>query len=48
MDIMLIPPLVALLSGMAILLWPRLLNTIVAFYLILLGLMTLLPQLMLR
>jgi len=48
MDIALIPPLVALLSGTAILLWPRLLNYIVAFYLILLGLMTLLPQLMMR
>jgi hypothetical protein len=45
MDIMLIPPLVALLSGIAILLWPRLLNYIVAFYLILFGLLGLLSQL---
>jgi len=44
MDIMLIPPLVSLLSGIAILIWPRLLNYIVAFYLILLGLLGLLSQ----
>jgi len=45
MDIMLIPPLVALLSGIAILIWPRLLNYIVAFYLILFGLVGLLSTL---
>ncbi len=39
------PPLVALLSGVAILIWPRLLNYIVAFYLILFGLLGLLPLL---
>lgn len=46
MDIDLIviaPPLVSLLSGIAILIWPRLLNYIVAFYLILFGLVGLIP-----
>jgi len=47
MDIMLIPPLVSLLSGIAILIWPRLLNYIIAFYLILFGLVGLLGQLQL-
>ena len=37
------PPLISLLAGIAILLWPRLLNYIVAFYLILFGLVGLLP-----
>ena len=37
------PPLIALLSGIAILIWPKLLNYIVAFYLILFGLMGLVP-----
>jgi len=40
------PPLVALLSGIAILIWPRLLNFIVAFYLILFGILGLLPLLL--
>jgi len=40
------PPLVALLSGIAILIWPRLLNFIVAFYLILFGVLGLLPLLL--
>ncbi len=39
------PPLVSLLSGIAILIWPRLLNYIVAFYLILFGLVGLVPLL---
>jgi hypothetical protein len=39
------PPLVSLLSGIAILIWPRLLSYIVAFYLILFGLLGLLPVL---
>lgn len=39
------PPLVSLLSGIAILIWPRLLSYIVAFYLILFGLLGLLPML---
>ncbi len=37
------PPLVSLLSGVAILIWPKLLNYIVAFYLIFFGIMGLLP-----
>jgi len=40
------PSLVSLLAGIAILIWPRLLNYIVAFYLILFGLMGLLGNLM--
>ena len=43
---MLGPSLFALLAGIAILIWPRLLNYIVAFYLILFGLMGLLGNLM--
>lgn len=39
------PPLLSLLAGIAILVWPRLLNYIVAFYLILFGLVGLLPLL---
>jgi hypothetical protein len=39
------PLFMSLLSGIAILIWPRLLNYIVAFYLILLGLVGLLGQL---
>ncbi len=42
------PSLIALLAGIAILIWPRLLNYIVAFYLILFGLMGLLGNLMMR
>lgn len=45
MDILLVPPLMSLMSGIAILIWPRLLNYIVAFYLILFGLVGLLSQL---
>ena len=37
------PPVVSLLAGIAILVWPKLLNYIVAFYLILFGLIGLLP-----
>ncbi|HED19840.1 MAG TPA: DUF3096 domain-containing protein [Gammaproteobacteria bacterium] len=37
------PPLISLLSGIAILIWPKLLNYIVAFYLILFGLVGLVP-----
>ena len=37
------PPLISLLSGIAILIWPKLLNYIVAFYLILFGLAGFLP-----
>lgn len=35
-------PIIALLSGIAILIWPRLLNYIVAIYLILIGLIQIL------
>ena len=44
--IMVGPPLISLLSGIAILIWPRLLSYIVAFYLIMLGLVGLLPLLL--
>lgn len=37
-DIFIVPSLLALLAGLAILIWPRVLNYIVAFYLILIGL----------
>lgn len=37
------PPLISLLAGISILLWPRLLSYIVAFYLILFRLVGLLP-----
>ena len=47
MDILLLPPLISLLSGVAILIWPRLLNYIVAFYLILFGALGLVGQLQL-
>ena len=40
-----LPGLVSLLAGIAILVWPRLLSYIVAFYLILIGLASLLPLL---
>jgi hypothetical protein len=40
------PPLISLLAGISILIWPRLLNYIVAFYLILFGLVGLLPMMM--
>jgi len=36
-------PLMSLLAGVSILLWPRLLSYIVAFYLILFGLVGLMP-----
>ena len=43
-DFMLIgPPLISLLAGISILIWPKLLNYIVGFYLILFGLLGLLP-----
>ena len=37
------PPLISLLAGISILIWPRLLSYIVAFYLIVFGLVGLLP-----
>ncbi len=42
------PPLISLLSGIAILIWPRLLSYIVAFYLILFGLAGMIPMFMVR
>lgn len=42
---LIVSPLLSLLSGIAILIWPRLLNYIVAFYLILVGIVGLLPYL---
>jgi hypothetical protein len=39
------PPLLSLLAGVTILIWPRLLSYIVAFYLILFGVVGLLPLL---
>lgn len=41
--VMVSSPLISLLAGISILLWPRLLNYIVAFYLILFGLVGLMP-----
>ncbi len=37
-DTLLVSPIIALVAGVAILIWPRLLNIIVALYLILIGL----------
>lgn len=48
MNPLLVTPLISLLSGIAILIWPRLLNYIIAFYLILFGLLGLIPQLQLH
>ncbi|HHH39396.1 MAG TPA: DUF3096 domain-containing protein [Sedimenticola sp.] len=46
MDLMLAgPPLASLIAGVAILVWPKLLNYIVAIYLILFGILGLLPLL---
>jgi hypothetical protein len=44
-DILTIQPLVALLFGILVLLIPRLLNYLIAIYLILIGVMGLWPQL---
>ena len=44
--IMMGPPLISLLAGISILIWPRLLSYIVAFYPILFGLVGLLPLLL--
>jgi hypothetical protein len=41
-----VPPLISLIAGVAILIWPRLLSYIVAFYLILFGVVGLLPVLL--
>lgn len=42
------PPLISLLAGISILLFPRLLSFIVAFYLILFGLVGLLPLVLVK
>jgi hypothetical protein len=44
MSMMIVSPLLSLLAGIAILIWPRLLNYIVAFYLIFFGLLGILAQ----
>ena len=46
LNIVLIQPLIALIAGILILIMPRLLNYIVAIYLILIGLAGLSPHLM--
>ncbi|MBO3758858.1 DUF3096 domain-containing protein [Ciceribacter sp. L1K23] len=43
---LIIQPLIALIAGILILIMPRLLNYVVAIYLILIGLAGLLPQVM--
>lgn len=45
MDAVMISPLIALVAGVLILVMPRLLNYIVALYLIIIGLVGLFPQL---
>ena len=45
MDIMIVSPLISLLAGISILIWPKLLNYIVAFYLIFFGLLGIVMQL---
>ena len=45
MDVVMISPLIALIAGVLILIMPRLLNYIVAIYLIIVGLLGLFPQL---
>ncbi|MEZ5585929.1 MAG: DUF3096 domain-containing protein [Sedimenticolaceae bacterium] len=44
MNVVIVGPLMALLSGIAILVWPKLLNYIVAFYLILIGVVGLVAE----
>jgi hypothetical protein len=45
LDVVTLQPIVALIAGLLILMIPRLLNFIVALYLILIGVMGLLPHL---
>lgn len=45
MDIILIQPIVALIAGILILIIPRLLNYVVAIYLIIIGVLGLIPGL---
>jgi hypothetical protein len=44
-DVITLPPLAALIAGLLILVMPRLLNLIVAIYLIVIGVIGLLPHL---
>ena len=46
LDVVIVQPLVALIAGILILLIPRLLNFVVAIYLILIGLIGLWPRLL--
>lgn len=45
MDVVLIQPLFALLAGILILVWPTVLNYVIAAYLIVSGVLGLIPQL---
>jgi hypothetical protein len=45
LDIVVLSPAIALIAGILILLMPRLLNYVIAIYLILIGLLGLFPQL---
>lgn len=45
MDIVAIQPIVALIAGIVILIWPAILNYVVAAFLIITGVLGLLPQL---
>ncbi|MEM8743911.1 MAG: DUF3096 domain-containing protein [Pseudomonadota bacterium] len=44
MDVILVQPLVALIAGILILVWPTVINYVIAGYLILTGLAGLLPH----
>ena len=44
MDVILVQPLVALVAGILILIWPTVINYVIAAYLILTGLAGLLPH----
>ena len=46
MDVIIIQPLIALIAGIVILLAPKILNYVVAIYLILVGLIGLFPKLL--
>jgi hypothetical protein len=46
MDVIIIQPLIALIAGILILIVPRILNYVVAIYLILVGLIGLFPKVM--
>lgn len=45
MDVIIIQPLIALIAGIVILLVPKILNYVIAIYLILVGLIGLFPKL---